>query len=86
MGCFYELLRRKISTEKGVRQLAALLLCYSAIALLVASVLKRTSLPLTEGQLVIGLLCAVAVSLQMTILGILVTPARVAPSPKQLEG
>ena len=34
-------------------------------------------------RLIIGLLCAVAVSLQLAIMGLLVTPARVAPSEKQ---
>lgn len=58
----------------------------AATGVLVASVLKLTSLPLTEGQLVIGVLCACTASLQLVILGVLVTPSRVAPSQKQLEG
>ena len=85
MNRFGELMRRKISDDK-LKELGALLSWYGAAAILYGSVFKLTSLPLTEGQLVIGLLCAVAVTLQMTILGLLVRPARVAPSPKQLEG
>ena len=85
MNRFGELMRRKISDEK-LKGLAAVLFWYGAVAVLYGSVFKLTSLPLTEGQLVIGLLCAVAVTLQMTMLGLLVRPARVAPSPKQLEG
>jgi hypothetical protein len=86
MSCFCELLRRKIASEEFVKELAAWLLWYGAVAILFASVFKLTSLPLTEGQLVIGLLCAVAVSLQMAVIGLLVTPVRSAPSQKQLEG
>ncbi|HVR84595.1 MAG TPA: hypothetical protein VMU54_09810 [Planctomycetota bacterium] len=66
--------------------LAQGLLSSAAVFVLVGSVLKLTSLPLTEGQLLIGLLCACAVSIQLTILGILVTPRPVAPSIRRFEG
>jgi hypothetical protein len=58
-----------------LKELGALLSWYGAAAILYGSVYKLTSLPLTEGQLVIGLLCAVAVTLQMTMIGLLVRPA-----------
>jgi hypothetical protein len=83
MGCLCEALRRKIASEKFVKDAAQALLFNGAGTLLVLSVLKLTSLPLTEGQLIIGLLAACAVSLQLVILGVLATPARVAPSEKQ---
>lgn len=82
MTCFCVALRRKITSERFVKEAAQTLLWNGAGALLVASVMKLTSLPLTEGQLIIGILSACAVSLQLVILGILTLPARVAPSEK----
>jgi hypothetical protein len=86
MDKFRSALALKIRRETTRHALARGLLWYGAIFILVASVLKLTSLPLTEGQLLIGLLCACGVSIQLTILGILVTPPPVAPSQQRLEG
>ena len=76
-------LRRKVVSEKFLRDVAQTFLWWGAMGVLFASVTKLTSLPLTEGQLIIGILAACAVSLQLVILGVLATPARVAPSEKQ---
>ena len=83
MSGLCQALRRKVASEKFVRDVAQILLGWAAIGILFASVNKLTSLPLTEGQLIIGLLATFSVSLQLMILGILATPGRVAPSEKQ---
>ena len=82
MSGFREALHRKITPGKAVQDAARSLLSLGAVAVFVASVMKLTSLPLTEGQLIIGVLCASAVSLQLVLLGFLATPARVARSEK----
>lgn len=76
-------LRRKVTSEKFVKDAAQTLSWWAAVGVLFASVNKLTSLPLTEGQLIIGILAASAVSLQLVILGILATPGRVASSEKR---
>ena len=68
-----------------MRKLAHGLLSSAAGAVLYLSVFKLTSLPLTEGQLLIGILCSLAVSLQLVILAVLVMPPRLAPSQGHLE-
>ncbi len=83
MSRFGQALRRKVTSEKFVKDAVQVLLGWAAIGILVASVNKLTSLPLTEGELLIGILATFAVSLQLMILGILATPGRVAPSEKQ---
>ena len=85
MRGFVETLGMKLRQENTVRELARSMLWLSAQFVLVVSVLKLTSLPLTEGQLMIGLLCACAVSLQLTILGVLAVPAKAAPPEGRAE-
>ena len=83
MDGFTQALRRKVTSEKFVKDAAQALLGWAAVGVLVASIRKLTSLPLTEGQLIIGLLAACAVSLQLAMLGVLVTATRVASSEKR---
>ena len=83
MSNFTQALRRKVTSEKFVWGVAQTLLGWGAISILIASVMKLTALPLTEGQLIIGILAACAVSLQLVILGVLATPGRVPSSEKQ---
>jgi hypothetical protein len=86
MDQFQRALALKIRRETSPRALARGFLFGGAIFVLVGSVLKLTSLPLTEGQLLIGLLGACGVSIQLTILGNLVTPPPVGPSLRRFEG
>ena len=83
MSDFSEALHRKVTCGKFVKDALQGLLSLGALGILVASVMKLTSLPLTEGQLIIGILCTFAVYLQLVILGILATPARAASSEER---
>lgn len=78
-------LYRKISAGRFVNNVLSSMLSLGAQALLVAGVFKLTSLPLTEGQLIVGILSTVAVSLQLIILAVLTAPPKVEPSPAPLK-
>lgn len=86
MNQFRRSLVLKIRRETSPHGLARGFLWGGAIFVLIGSVLKLTSLRLTEGQLLIGLLCTCAVSIQLTILGVLVPPPPEPESPRRLEG
>lgn len=69
----------KLAKQWSPNTVLSSLLSVWAVSVLVAGVLKLTSLPLTEGQLIIGILATVAVSLQLAILAVLTAPPKVAP-------
>jgi hypothetical protein len=69
--------RRKLANDWSPNNLLTSLLGTASTAILVLGIFKLTSLPLTEGQLFIGILVTLAVSLQFVILAVLVAPAKV---------
>ena len=74
-------LRSNPSKDWSPNAVLSSLLSLSALSVLLAAVFKLTSLPLTEGQLIIGLLCTGAVSLQLIILAVLTAPPKASPPP-----
>jgi Na+(H+)/acetate symporter ActP len=71
MGPVGRLAKARVTTDFFDARLGQMLCFVAAIALFVLAVLKLCRLGLTEGQLIIGLLAAIACSLLLVVLGLL---------------
>ncbi|HUT32365.1 MAG TPA: hypothetical protein VNE39_02705 [Planctomycetota bacterium] len=72
MGPIARLAKARVTTDFFDARLGQLVCFVAAVALFVIAVLKLCRLQLTEGQLVIGLLAAIACSLLLVVLGFLI--------------
>ncbi|MBM4033516.1 MAG: hypothetical protein FJ291_17275 [Planctomycetes bacterium] len=71
MGPIGRLAKARVTTELFDARLAQVLCFIAAVGIFVAVVLKLCRLRLTEEQLIIGLLAAIACSLLLVVLGLL---------------
>lgn len=72
MGPIAWLAKARVTTDLFDARLGQMVCFVAAIALFVIAVLKLCRLGLTEGQLIIGLLAAIACSLLLVVLGFLI--------------
>ena len=71
MGPIARLAKARVTTDFFDARLGQVICFVAAVALLVAAVLKLCRLGLPEGQLIIGLLAAIACSLLLVVVGLL---------------
>ena len=75
MNPLIRLAKTPITTHRLDARLGQMVCFVGAILLFAAAVLKLCSLRLTEGELVIGLLAAIACTLQLVVIGLLLGQA-----------
>lgn len=72
MGLIARLAKARVTTESFDARVGQVLCFVAAVALFVVAVLKLSRLRLSEGQLIIGLLAAIACTLLLVVLGLLI--------------
>ena len=72
MGQIPRLAKASVTTDTFDGRLGQMVCFVAAVVLFALAVLKLSRLQLTEGQLVIGLLAAIACSLLLVVLGFLI--------------